>query len=266
MPSTRGKVARPRVLRRGGAPAFWPYLDGPRRTASGDAGDAGDLTGNFRSGSRVGGCTWGYGPRGRCLDLDGSTGYLTYAAGPTFGTAEFTVLLWVYPTSFSGEQGLYDSLVLGGTGSRNDAFVLVQTATTGKLRIYHAGGYSSTTTNGLTLNAWNVVGLYRFQTTAVFVINGGIDPTAWGAFGASLSSGGATIGRYADAAGGFFAGKVDGVQVYRRVLSLAEIQRTTADPDWRLRPATAPDAVAAAPAASTLAPLASILDRRRRAG
>ncbi|MFA5379480.1 MAG: LamG-like jellyroll fold domain-containing protein [Dehalococcoidia bacterium] len=145
------------------------------------------------------------------------TGYLTLASSDDFkfGTADFTIDLWVYPTSFAGEMCLVDALVLGGAGARTDAFVLVVTATNGNLRIYKSGGYSSSTSGALTINTWNHVAVANISGTFKFFIGGTLDATTTTI--PSVTSGGLVIGRYADSAGGYFVGYMDEIRVSKGI-------------------------------------------------
>jgi len=137
-----------------------------------------DASGRGNNGTLVGGAGYTRGKLGQGIHLasGGSNDYFTASCEDAkFGSNPFTVSLWVYPTSFSGERALYDALVLGGAGARANAFVLVQVATTGKLRIFTAGSYGTSSLGALTLNAWNHIALKRTGNTAYYYINGNLD-------------------------------------------------------------------------------------------
>ena len=120
---------------------------------------------------------------------------LSRAANDAFrlGTADFCVGVWVKPTAFTAECAIIDFLVSGGVGSRNDAFVLVSNATTGRLRIYTAGAYSAATTGALTINVWNYVEIQRVGTTLTFYIKGTADATTV-TLSTDITSGGLVVG------------------------------------------------------------------------
>jgi hypothetical protein len=149
---------------------------------------------------------------GGALSFNGTSSYLTTAYTPNQmlyanNVGDFVAWLWIYPTSFAAEKGLFDTLVLGGAGARKDSFVLVQNITTGKLRIFTNSAYSTATTGAVILNRWNFVAIARVAGSLTFFING-VQDISITMNATSLTSGGLTIGRYADSAGGFFAGNM----------------------------------------------------------
>lgn len=127
-------------------------------------------------------------------------------------SGDVTVSMWVFPTSFAAEAALFDSLIIGGAGARTDAFVLVQDITDGKIRTFSNNGYHTASVGALTLNAWNHVVVRRSGTTINFYINGSVDATSF-TDSINYSSGGLTLGRYSNAASGFFAGTLDELRV-----------------------------------------------------
>lgn len=156
------------------------------------------------------------------IAMNGSSQYV-HGSGPTFGSGDFSLSLWVKPAAFSAEQCLYDALVLSGGGGRTDAFVLVIVATSGGLRLFASGGYSTTTSLTLTAGAWNHVMVTRGPSSnnMLFYVNGTVDggvvtmPT-------SITSGGAVLGRYADGAGGWLNGKIDDVALWNATRSATD--------------------------------------------
>lgn len=200
-----------------GLVGYWNF-DGNANDSSGQ-GNNGTLT-NFN-----GDATDGYvdGKFGKGLKFDGVNDYINSSNNSfKFGTGDFAVSMWVYPTSFAAEAGLYDAQVLGGPGGRTNAFVLVQNASTGKLRIFSNASYSSATNNTVTLNTWNHIIIKRSGTTVTFYINGVADSVTI-TLATDISAGGAVVGRYADASSGYYSGSLDDVRIYNRALSSAEI-------------------------------------------
>lgn len=149
--------------------------------------------------------------------FDGSGDYLyaTDHADFAFGSDDFTVDMWLYPTSFSSEMAFYDTLELGGTGSRSNAVLFTIQASTGKLRLFRAGSYSSATANALTINSWNHVAIENISGTVKFFINGTLDSTT--STVPNLVNDSCVIGKYADASGGYFNGYIDEVRVSKGV-------------------------------------------------
>jgi len=186
-----------------------------------------DASGRGNNGTLVGGAGYTRGKLGQGIHLasGGSNDYFTASCEDAkFGSNPFTVSLWVYPTSFSGERALYDALVLGGAGARANAFVLVQVATTGKLRIFTAGSYGTSSLGALTLNAWNHIALKRTGNTAYYYINGNLD-TNTTTLSTNITSGGLICGRYADSAAGYFDGDLDEISIWHTNLTNQNIKR-----------------------------------------
>lgn len=122
-------------------------------------------------------------------------------------TGDFTLEGWVYPNAFSGEMAIFDGCQINGSGARANAFVLVVEATTGNLRIYSAGGYSASSSSGLTVTAWNHFAMSRVGTALRFFIEGALVLTLTNS--TSFHTGGCVIGRYGDSSGGWFNGYLD---------------------------------------------------------
>jgi hypothetical protein len=128
---------------------------------------------------------------------------------------DFTIDLWVYPTSFAADAAILDLLQLGGGGSRYDSFVLILNATDGKLKLYRNGGYGSATAGALTINQWNHIAIENIRGVFTYFINGTKDATTDTI--SPITSGGLVFGRYADSAGGWFTGRMEEIRVYKGV-------------------------------------------------
>ena len=186
----------------------------------------------------TGGVNWTAGRfGGPALKFDASSGYLNVTSGfcSAIGTGDFVVSMWVYPTSFTGECCLFDSLVNGGAGARNDAFVLVRNATTGTIRVFSAGTYRSSSANALVINQWNHVVHMRSAGVGYFFLNGVLDTTTF-AFTTNCTSGGAVVGKYADTSSGFFAGLIDAVSVSFRASTVTQLDGFYRDPFSWMQP------------------------------
>ena len=151
------------------------------------------------------------------LYFDGNGDYLTLDPSDDFKflTADFTIDWWLYPTSFAANQNIMDLLVDGGAGARNDSFCVVLEATTGKLKIFKSGGFSSATSGALTLNAWNHVAIANISGTFKFFINGTLDATTTTI--PSVTSGGLVIGKNSDGASGYFVGHMEEIRVSKGI-------------------------------------------------
>lgn len=132
-----------------------------------------------------------------------------------FGAGDFTVDFWCYPTSFAADRAIYDNLVTGGVGARNDAFLLVIENGTGKLKLFRSSGYSGATVNVLNLNAWNHIAVENISGVFKFFINGVLDATTTNV--PNLTSGGFVVGKYADVGGGYFVGYEDEFRISKGI-------------------------------------------------
>lgn len=208
-----------------GFAGYWHFDEGTGVTAF-------DASGMGNNGVLVNSPTWQSGSNceaGGCLSFNGVNNYINASSSSfKFGTGNFSVSMWVYPTSFASEAGLYDSLILGGVGARTNAFVLVQTASTGNLRLFSQNAYTLSTSKSLSLNTWNHIVIVRSGATVTFYINGLSDPTTV-TLSTNITSGGAVLGRYSDVSGGYFSGRIDEVHIYGRALSAVEVTNMYSD-------------------------------------
>jgi hypothetical protein len=108
--------------------------------------------------------------------FDGSTGYITYtpSTSVSFGTNNFTVEMWVYPTSTpttpialdARTSGVTNTWAFGwGNGSASSG-QLCWTGYTGSISIY------DTTTSRITYNSWYHLAYCRSGTTGYLFVNG----------------------------------------------------------------------------------------------
>jgi hypothetical protein len=107
----------------------------------------------------------------------------------SFGTSDFTVEGWVYPTGtlVSNNMPIVEIRNSGGGAG----FVLLRTANALTLNVYTNNGFAGASTNSLTLYAWNHVALVRNSNVWYYYING----VASGSFSNSSSqTDGATVG------------------------------------------------------------------------
>lgn len=184
-----------------------------------------DISGFGNHGTLTNGPAWSGGGNRLALRFDDVDDFLDGATRDIwkFGTADFSVLMWVYPTSFSAESGLYDALILNGAGGRTDAFILVIRITSGVLGLFSVNAQLTNSATALVLNEWNHVGIVRTGAMVRYFVDGNLDANTV-SMGTDIQSGGAIVGRYSDVASGFFAGSLDDVRIYRnRALSTVEV-------------------------------------------
>ncbi len=149
--------------------------------------------------------------------FDGSSAAI-YSTNSNFslGTDKWTVDLWIRPTSFAIESTLFDLLIYGGNGGRNDAVIIVINQTTGTLRPFTKGSYGSSTVNALTINNWNHVAVVFDGTKLLYFINGVLDTTQ-PSFNTNITSGGCTLGQIANAPGYYLTGNIDEFRVSKGI-------------------------------------------------
>jgi hypothetical protein len=85
-----------------------------------------------------------------------------------FGTGDFTVEGWVYPTSTSGTRPIVEIRTTGGA----NGFALLSQSGATTLNIFTNGGFVGASSNSLTTNQWNHVALTRSGNTWTYWING----------------------------------------------------------------------------------------------
>ena len=122
--------------------------------------------------------------------FNGTSQYLTVPSNAAFnfGTGDFTIEGWVYPTSTSGTRPIVEIRTTSG-GATGFALLSQSGATT--LNVYTNGGFAGASTNSLTTNQWNHVALVRSGNTWTYWING----VSGGSFtNSSTQSDGATTG------------------------------------------------------------------------
>jgi hypothetical protein len=150
------------------------------------------------------------------LLLDGNSDYI-YANHNDFkaGLWDLTIDMWIRTTSIAVEQCLFDLLILGGDGTRMNAVnLLLQTS--GKLNMWSGGGYKTASAGTIAINNWIHVALTRISGVFKYFISGTLDANT-NTFTVDIQSGGAVIGRYADAADGWFSGNIDEVRYSREI-------------------------------------------------
>ena len=103
------------------------------------------------------------------IAFDGTGDYITIpdAPGLQFGTGDFTVECWWYPTNITGYQTLFSK------GYISTGHILLQTGSgDGKPLLYLSGSVVLTSSTAVTVNAWNHLAIVRNGTALAMYLNG----------------------------------------------------------------------------------------------
>lgn len=140
--------------------------------------------------------------------FDGSTGYLTVNAQTalSYGTGDFTMEAWVYPTAINSGFAPVIEARAGATATTY-AFGLRVSGGVYKTEIYIGAQYTGTTT--VNLNAWTHIAVSRSSGTLRIFVNGVLD-TSWSSVTTSVDANAASqlIGVLRDGAGYYFYGYI----------------------------------------------------------
>ena len=162
--------------------------------------------------------------------FDGTSGqYLNAPANAAFnfGTGDFTVEAWVYPTSTSGTRPIVE---IRTSAPNSTGFALLSQSGATTLNVYTNGGFAGASTGSITTNQWNHVALTRSGNTWTYWING----TSSGSFtNSSTQSDGATTGPK-------IAGSTTAGEIWVGYLSNVRIVKGTAVYTTNFTPSTAP--------------------------
>lgn len=149
---------------------------------------------------------------GSALSLNGSQVARAYSAGTLatnfgFGTGDFCIEAWVYPTAVTGaDRCLWDTRASAG-----DAGMVVFINSSGQLSNYTSNAIRLTSTPALVANTWQHVAVVRVAGTLAYFING--QPAGAVAYTTTIDCPGqVNIGiRFDNAAG--FSGQMDELRV-----------------------------------------------------
>jgi hypothetical protein len=114
-------------------------------------------------------------PTGWSGYFDGTGDYLTAPTNAAFSfDGNFTVETWLYPTAFSNYKGIYSN-----TNAINSTGFHFGLNANGNIFIYYNGGFVVTSSNAMTLNAWNHVAVVRNSGVVYIYINGSVSTNSW---------------------------------------------------------------------------------------
>jgi len=107
--------------------------------------------------------------------FDGTGDYLTAPTNNVFSlSAAFTFETWLYPTAFSSYKGIWSN-----TNTINSTGLHVGLNSAGNIFIYSNSSFVVTSSNAMTLNAWNHVAVVRNSGIVYIYINGVVSTNSW---------------------------------------------------------------------------------------
>ena len=145
------------------------------------------------------------------LAFDGSGDYLTAARSPQFayGTGNFTIEFWTYPTSFSGFKTFYSGYLVASSAAGFELGI----DGSGFLYIYSNNGFAiSASSSALALNAWNHVAMVRNGSTITVYIDG-VSKGTWSLTSQNFTDNYLVIGQTNTGPSQFFTGYLDDLRI-----------------------------------------------------
>ena len=204
-----------------------PNLVGYWKFNAGSGSYAADYSGNNNTGTLAGPThlpSWVAGQKGQALSFDGTEDYVNFSAAPTTATNNWTMMAWIKPSNLS-QDGMaisngYDD---GNTGD-GYAFGINNGSGTGNgAQLTGFLPHATFIDSGYTFpqaDQWYHVVMLRDAGTVKFYVNG----SQTGGTSTALVTGAPTEFRIGSQHGvRFFAGSIDGVRIYDRVVSDADI-------------------------------------------
>ena len=190
----------------------------------------GDFSGHGYDGVLVGNSTWGTGFSGSALKFDDTNGYVEISHPPAgdLGTGDFTVAFRIKTTDANFQ-------VIGNRHSTTHApFWTVRATAAGKMELEIDQDTNGTNYNAdfgtapINDNSWHHIVVTRTGATLTIYVDGALDATSTGPGTANVTNGGEVlIGDNPFVGlnpGDKFAGLLDDVRIYNRLLTAPEIQ------------------------------------------
>jgi hypothetical protein len=151
---------------------------------------------------------------GASILFDGSGDCLTipYSEDFNYGTSNFTIETYIYPTAFTNNPNIYSQRVFTGNG------ITFRITTLGRLQFFYGQGVGLVAgATNITLNTWNHVALTKNNNVVYLWLNGVQDATIANAVSLSNPDSSINIGRYPGLVNEFFFGYIDDLRITKGV-------------------------------------------------
>jgi len=186
------------------------------------------------NGTAVGGLTYSTGKIGQAFQFNGSNAYVSLPNNSLNFTGDFSVSMWINPTSVSGFSGLFGNQI-GVTYANFYGYLCFINAGYIYFDIYNGASGSATgrwkTTSAISTSVWTHVTIVKKPNQAVkYYINGTLDAAVltYGSDNGNLvyhTTNLGTLGanRYSLGTDAYYNGKIDAVNTWTKELTQSEI-------------------------------------------
>jgi hypothetical protein len=182
-----------------------------------------DLSGNNNNGTLTNGPTYNS-ANGGSIVFDGSDDLVNCGNGSSLAiTGDISICMWVYITSFSGYNGLVGKTSANSLPGSYDSYTNAGGGIVSFLRGNGDFAFSTvSSTNPLTINTWQHIGMTMTGTTVAHYLNG--NANGGGTLSTTVGDNGSSV--YIGNRGDNFTdmnGRIASTQIYNRALSQAEV-------------------------------------------
>jgi hypothetical protein len=144
------------------------------------------------------------------MSFDGSGDYLTSPSSPNyqFGTGNYTIEAWIYPTNWSSSGS--NNIVNIGTYITG---LMIRGQSTSGIEIYTNNAQRLNLTTGITANTWQHIALVRNGSACTFYVNGSSIGTFTDSSSIAPTAAILTIGMAAHNSSEFYTGYIDDLRI-----------------------------------------------------
>lgn len=183
-----------------------------------------DLSGNAINGTLTNGPTYNT-SNGGSIVFTSSTNYVNFLQNSlfNFGTSDFTIEAWIYPTSFPQDPTIF---MMHPYTSPNNTGMILYVSSAGKVGSYFGSSTSFTGNTTVSLNTWSHVILTRASGTNYIYLNGSLDisTTVAGTFNITGHTN-VAIGRDISYNNCPWVGRISNIKIYNKSFSAAEVSQ-----------------------------------------